>query len=73
MEKKLTRKGVFIADIEHMPGGVCGIWPAFWMFGPNWPNSGLVFIVCKLAIRLLKNKAEKSILSRESTLEQLIR
>ncbi|KAF5871188.1 putative glycoside hydrolase family 16 protein [Botrytis fragariae] len=33
------------ADIEHMPGGVCGIWPAFWMFGPNWPNSGEIDII----------------------------
>ncbi|KAJ8068515.1 hypothetical protein OCU04_004065 [Sclerotinia nivalis] len=38
-------KGVFIADIEHMPGGICGIWPAFWMFGPNWPNSGEIDII----------------------------
>ncbi|TGO29938.1 hypothetical protein BPAE_0009g00340 [Botrytis paeoniae] len=38
-------EGVFIADIEHMPGGVCGIWPAFWMFGPNWPNSGEIDII----------------------------
>jgi hypothetical protein len=20
--------GLFIADIEHMPGGICGTWPA---------------------------------------------
>lgn len=40
IESKLIGKGVFIADIAHMPGGACGSWPAFWMFGPNWPNSG---------------------------------
>jgi len=38
-------QGVFIADIEHMPGGICGVWPAFWMFGPNWPNSGEIDII----------------------------
>jgi hypothetical protein len=34
--------GLFIADIAHMPGSICGVWPAFWLFGPNWPNSGEV-------------------------------
>ncbi|KAK3994990.1 concanavalin A-like lectin/glucanase domain-containing protein [Cladorrhinum sp. PSN332] len=23
----------------------CGIWPAYWMFGPNWPNSGEIDIL----------------------------
>jgi beta-glucanase (GH16 family) len=32
-------KGLFLLDLEHMPTG-CGTWPAFWMVGPNWPNSG---------------------------------
>jgi hypothetical protein len=27
--------GLFIADINHMPGSTCGSWPAFWMFGPD--------------------------------------
>jgi hypothetical protein len=22
--------GLFIADIAHMPGSICGVWPAFW-------------------------------------------
>lgn len=34
-----------IADIVHMPGGVCGTWPAFWMVGENWPNDGEIDIV----------------------------
>lgn len=43
-------KGLFIADIKHMPagtgeGGSCGLWPAFWMFGPNWPSSGEIDII----------------------------
>jgi len=38
-------QGLFIADIEHMPGGICGTWPAFWMFGPNWPASGEIDII----------------------------
>ncbi|PQE19384.1 hypothetical protein CJF30_00009820 [Rutstroemia sp. NJR-2017a BBW] len=43
--KQAWGQGVFIADIEHMPGGICGVWPAFWMFGPNWPNSGEIDII----------------------------
>jgi len=38
-------KGLFIADIAHMPGGICGTWPAYWMFGPNWPAGGEIDII----------------------------
>jgi len=34
-----------ILDLEHMPGGICGTWPAFWMVGPNWPNDGEIDII----------------------------
>lgn len=37
--KKVFNGGLIIADIEHMPVG-CGTWPAYWMFGPNWPAGG---------------------------------
>ncbi|KAI9262709.1 concanavalin A-like lectin/glucanase domain-containing protein [Sporodiniella umbellata] len=33
-----------LLDLEHMPIG-CGTWPAFWMVGPNWPNSGEIDII----------------------------
>ena len=36
---------LFIADIAHMPGSDCGVWPAFWTFGPNWPASGEIDII----------------------------
>jgi len=36
--------GVFIADFEAMPYG-CGVWPAFWSVGPNWPAGGEIDVV----------------------------
>jgi Glycosyl hydrolases family 16 len=42
---KAFNRGLFIADIAHMPGGVCGTWPAFWLVGPNWPSSGEIDIL----------------------------
>jgi len=42
---KAYTHGLFIADIAHMPGGICGVWPAFWTFGPNWPASGEIDII----------------------------
>ncbi|CRK41950.1 hypothetical protein BN1723_018925, partial [Verticillium longisporum] len=37
--------GVFIADIAHMPANSCGVWGAFWMFGPDWPHGGEIDII----------------------------
>lgn len=37
--KESFNQGLFIGDFSHMPWG-CGTWPAFWMYGPNWPFSG---------------------------------
>jgi hypothetical protein len=42
---KAYTRGLFIADIAHMPGSICGVWPAFWTFGPNWPASGEIDII----------------------------
>ncbi|KAL3418636.1 putative endo-1,3(4)-beta-glucanase [Phlyctema vagabunda] len=42
---KTYTHGLFIADIAHMPGSICGVWPAFWTFGPNWPSSGEIDIL----------------------------
>jgi hypothetical protein len=34
-----------ILDLAHMPGSICGSWPAYWMVGPNWPNGGEIDII----------------------------
>ncbi|KAJ5106257.1 hypothetical protein N7456_002932 [Penicillium angulare] len=38
-------EGLVILDLEHMPGSVCGSWPAFWMLGSDWPNNGEIDII----------------------------
>ena len=42
--KKRFNSGLFIFDLEHVPTG-CGTWPAFWLFGPNWPIQGEIDII----------------------------
>ncbi|GAB7337907.1 hypothetical protein MBLNU457_4296t1 [Dothideomycetes sp. NU457] len=37
--------GLFIADIAHMPSSTCGLWPAYWLLGPNWPTGGEIDII----------------------------
>lgn len=43
--KTLYNKGLFILDATNMPGGVCGTWPAWWSYGPDWPVGGSVDIL----------------------------
>ncbi|KAH0597312.1 hypothetical protein MHUMG1_04689 [Metarhizium humberi] len=43
--KEAFNHGLFIADFLHMPPSQCGVWPAFWSYGPNWPTSGEVDII----------------------------
>ncbi|KAF8335481.1 glycoside hydrolase family 16 protein [Cantharellus anzutake] len=37
-------KGLFILDVEAAPWG-CGVWPAWWTVGPNWPWGGEIDIL----------------------------
>ncbi|OKL59684.1 hypothetical protein UA08_05268 [Talaromyces atroroseus] len=37
--------GLFILDLAHMPASACGSWPAFWTYGPDWPNDGEIDII----------------------------
>lgn len=43
--KEAFNHGLFIADFSHMPPAQCGVWPAFWAYGPDWPNSGEVDMI----------------------------
>lgn len=43
--KKYYDKSLVVADIAHMPGSVCGTWPAFWSVGRNWPGDGEIDIL----------------------------
>jgi len=42
---KAYTHGLFIADIAHMPGSICGVWPAFWLVGGNWPYNGEIDVI----------------------------
>jgi hypothetical protein len=42
---KTYTHGLVILDLAHMPGSICGTWPAFWMVGSNWPNNGEIDII----------------------------
>ena len=47
--KESYETGLIILDLDHMPGGICGTWPAFWTVGPNWPDDGEIGISSSLA------------------------
>ncbi|RFU77843.1 glycoside hydrolase family 16 [Trichoderma arundinaceum] len=43
--KQTYDHGLFIADFLHMPPSHCGLWPAFWTYGDNWPYDGEIDII----------------------------
>lgn len=47
---RLTSKASYnhaliVIDVGHMPANICGVWPAFWTVGPNWPSSGEIDVL----------------------------
>jgi len=51
--KKSYNSGLFIADFGAMPVG-CGVWPAWWSVGPNWPEAGEIDICVNLMAKASK-------------------
>jgi hypothetical protein len=53
LESRYTTSGnvLVVLDMAHMPSSSghlaagCGVWPAFWSFGPDWPSNGEIDIV----------------------------
>ena len=43
--KGFYKEGLYVLDLEHMPGSICGTWPAFWSVGPSWPEDGEIDII----------------------------
>lgn len=44
--KRNWTHGIFMADIAHMPGQSCGVWPAFWTLGSGaWPYNGEIDLI----------------------------
>ncbi|KAJ7217226.1 glycoside hydrolase family 16 protein [Mycena pura] len=41
---KTYNSGLFIADFAAMPAS-CGVWPAWWSVGPNWPAGGEIDVL----------------------------
>ncbi|KAI0692000.1 concanavalin A-like lectin/glucanase domain-containing protein [Cytidiella melzeri] len=42
--QKVYNSGLFILDLNKAPWG-CGVWPAWWTVGPNWPMCGEIDII----------------------------
>jgi hypothetical protein len=58
--KKAYTHMLAVVDIGHMPGGICGTWPAFWTFGnggDGWPSQG--------EIDIIEGKEERSVLPQQ--------
>ncbi|PKY01771.1 hypothetical protein P168DRAFT_241808, partial [Aspergillus campestris IBT 28561] len=43
--KGFYKEGLYVLDLAHMPGSICGTWPAFWSVGPSWPEDGEIDII----------------------------
>ncbi|OJJ76633.1 hypothetical protein ASPBRDRAFT_115571, partial [Aspergillus brasiliensis CBS 101740] len=60
---KYYDEGLYIIDLQHMPGSVCGTWPAFWSVGKDWPADGEIDIIEGVN----KNEANEIVLHTSGT------
>ena len=37
--KKTYTRGLIILDLQHMPGGQCGSWPALYVYDNGWSRN----------------------------------
>lgn len=45
VSNSVYNSGLLIANFAHIPSNACGLWPAYWLVGPNWPTGGEIDII----------------------------
>jgi hypothetical protein len=66
--KKSYTHGLFVADIQHMPGSACGVWPAFVSVHVNWMFRTLLTFPSSGSLVPTGQRPEKSMSSKVSIL-----
>ena len=71
--KRRFMQGLFVLDMSHMPGSICGIWPAFWTLGDNWPNNGEIDVIegvhGNMQNHMALHTAQGCVMNRQSPME----
>lgn len=43
--KNRYNEGLYLFDVQHNPGGICGSFPSLWTVGSSWPDDGEIDII----------------------------